>query len=695
MVNTVESQDIIYVGDFSRDSEGVFRAVEEARINAGLGLKTGFLHLQSKGSQPTINGYVLQLLEDGSVAAYDPDELVSARLVILIDVERILNTRLAVPMRVISDQVIAIADRALTDEHMAFKNVRLREIFGDVVIWSATTYDVLSGLRAGGLKTTGTIWESFGNIGAVPKPQPDRQLSRQIVGTVVPSRKDHWPANADEIARIWDCDRYVVRVLGAAPDHPVAQGMDVTAVHERSAVQFVSGLDALVYYPNGRPSELPMLAIGTCLANDVPVLLPPELRHVVGKGPIYVGQEGVAATLARELGPDRNDSITSFDPAEAHFRRLQSWFGGVRGPRTSSRRTKRVMMFPSNGDGLGHVNRLLSVARRLPRDVEPVFVSLSQAVDLIRGAGFVSEMIVSHRYAGLDEAAAYPWMEAELADAIQRYQPGAFVFDGGNPYAFMTNVVAKRRDVRNIWLRRGMWRPDQNNETVIKKRRFFDAVIEPRDIAEEVDQGASRQDRDGVSLVDPILLLDNEQLLSREAARRELGLHLDGTAVLVQLGPGNTRDLSVTQGQIFRHLQALPGVQIANLHPAISRFPAVPVAGVKNIRGYPISRYLKAFDFAVSAAGYNSFHELAQSGVPTVFVIRMTKELDDQMARARYAERLGWAYAIDDSTMADLPQRFASLMDPAVRTAMTFNAERLAIGNGAAQAADFIAELAR
>lgn len=695
MVKALEYQDVIYIGDFSRDSEGVCRAVEEARLNAGLGLKTGFLHLSSTGSGPAINGYVLQLLGDGLVAAYDPDELVSAKLVILIDVERILNTRLPVPMRVISDQVVAIADRALTDEHMAFKNVRLREIFGDVVTWSATTYDVLSGLRAAGLKTTGTIWESFGGIRAVPKPQSDRQSSRQVIGAVILPGKDHWPGNADEMARIWDCDRYVVRVLGAIPDHPEARRMDVTARHERSVAQFVSGLNALVYYPRGRPAELPMLAIGICLANDIPVLLPPELRHVVGKGPIYVGPDGVAATLLRELGPDPNDSITSFDPAETHFRRMQSWSGGVRIPRIGGKRTKRVMMFPSNGDGLGHVNRLLSVARRLPADVEPVFVSLSQAVDLIRGAGFVSEMIVSHRYAGLDEAAAYPWMEAELTDAMQRYQPGAFVFDGGNPYAFMTNVVAKRRDVRNIWLRRGMWRPEQNNETVIKKRRFFDAVIEPRDIAEEVDQGASRQDRDGVSLVDPILLMDDDHLLSREAARRELGLRPDGMAVLVQLGPGNTRDLSVTQGQVFKQLQAMPGVQIANLHPAISRFPAVPVAGVTNIRGYPISRYLRAFDFAVSAAGYNSFHELAQSGVPTVFVIRMTQELDDQMARARHAERLGWAYAIDDSTMAELPKKLASLMDPAVRTAMAFNAERLAVGNGAAQAADLIAELAR
>jgi hypothetical protein len=73
----------------------------------------------------------------------------------------------------------------------------------------------------------------------------------------------------------------------------------------------------------------------------------------------------------------------------------------------------------------------------------------------------------------------------------------------------------------------------------------------------------------------------------------------------------------------------------------------------------------------------------------------MTKELDDQMARARHAESLGWAFAVEDKTMAELPDAFRSLADPSVRSAMKFNAERQTIANGAGQAAELIAEYAR
>jgi predicted glycosyltransferase len=52
---------------------------------------------------------------------------------------------------------------------------------------------------------------------------------------------------------------------------------------------------------------------------------------------------------------------------------------------------------------------------------------------------------------------------------------------------------------------------------------------------------------------------------------------------------------------------------------------------------FPISRYFRALDFAVAAAGYNSFHELVGFGVPTAFVPNPSMPLDDQPARARWA----------------------------------------------------------
>ena len=67
----------------------------------------------------------------------------------------------------------------------------------------------------------------------------------------------------------------------------------------------------------------------------------------------------------------------------------------------------------------------------------------------------------------------------------------------------------------------------------------------------------------------------------------------------------------------------------------------------------PLAPYLAAFDGVVSAAGYNSFHELMQLfDGPVLLVPRQHSQLDDQTARAQYAEAQGWARHLPDSAEA-------------------------------------------
>ena len=44
---------------------------------------------------------------------------------------------------------------------------------------------------------------------------------------------------------------------------------------------------------------------------------------------------------------------------------------------------------------------------------------------------------------------------------------------------------------------------------------------------------------------------------------------------------------------------------------------------IRIIRDYPNSRFFEAFDFAIMAAGYNSFHEAVQFSLPTIFYPNM------------------------------------------------------------------------
>ena len=60
------------------------------------------------------------------------------------------------------------------------------------------------------------------------------------------------------------------------------------------------------------------------------------------------------------------------------------------------------------------------------------------------------------------------------------------------------------------------------------------------------------------------------------------------------------------------------------------------------IRDYPNALFFNAFDISVQAGGYNSFHEMRQLGIPTLFLPNMNTGMDDQLARCEVAVEEGW-----------------------------------------------------
>jgi predicted glycosyltransferase len=101
------------------------------------------------------------------------------------------------------------------------------------------------------------------------------------------------------------------------------------------------------------------------------------------------------------------------------------------------------------------------------------------------------------------------------------------------------------------------------------------------------------------------------------------------------------------------------------------------------IQVYPIHRYIAAFDGVITAAGYNSYHELMlDSNIPVLFLPVERIGLDDQVSRAQYATRQGLAFGMfDDNATAQ-----ADLFMKAVQGQRRF-ARNTSVQNGAEIAA--------
>jgi UDP:flavonoid glycosyltransferase YjiC (YdhE family) len=238
--------------------------------------------------------------------------------------------------------------------------------------------------------------------------------------------------------------------------------------------------------------------------------------------------------------------------------------------------------------------------------------------------------------------------------------------------------------IRLVWSRRGMWRPGLGGRQ-LRRVDSFDLVIEPGELADEDDRGASAGLRDCLR-VGPITLLDAEEQADRETAARALGVDPARPCALVTLGAGNINDISSDLGVLVARLMDEPDLQIVLTRPMIADDQARFGERVTGVSVYPVSRYFRAVDLAIAASGYNAFHELIQFGVPTAFVPNTATALDDQQGRARWAARVGAGLVMDTVTPEQADRVVRVLADADRRQEIADRCTELARPNGAGEA---------
>jgi UDP-N-acetylglucosamine--N-acetylmuramyl-(pentapeptide) pyrophosphoryl-undecaprenol N-acetylglucosamine transferase len=336
-----------------------------------------------------------------------------------------------------------------------------------------------------------------------------------------------------------------------------------------------------------------------------------------------------------------------------------------------------VIMFPTNGVGFGHFTRLLAVAKRMKKldtELEIIFFTTMPTLHLLKLYGIPAHHISGPKYfKGMSSEEWNALLEEELSVCFETHRPSMFLFDGAFPYRGMLRAIQGRHSIRKIWMRRGSFR--KGSSVPVDSIEHFDAVIHPEDSVATVV--ANVEHNVEVMTCPPIVMLDSEELLSKEKARSRLGLPQDAIVVYVQLGAGELNDI---ESEIHLTLECLlkkPNVYVILGESLIGERIDIDMPRVQILRDYPNSMYFRGFDATVQAGGYNSFHETRTFGLPALFYPNMNTGMDDQLARCKVAEEEGWGIVLEKRDKDVIVESCALLIN------LINTAEKIETSNGA------------
>jgi UDP:flavonoid glycosyltransferase YjiC (YdhE family) len=357
----------------------------------------------------------------------------------------------------------------------------------------------------------------------------------------------------------------------------------------------------------------------------------------------------------------------------------------------------RWLIYATNGFGVGHVVRTLSLARQIRKrapESQFLFLTDSEATNLIWREGFTSVKTLpaeAVRAGRVEVGTKYALNQALVATTFAAYRPHVMVVDTFPAGRTEELLGILRNDARRILICREQTKAGREWTRVRDLIGVYELVLIPH-APGEVEIAAPPHVT--VESTGAMMIRSREEALPRAEARRRLGLPQDRFTVFVGFGGGGDARYQPLLESVLQAAADFPDWLFAVVDPPLLGGPLrLPdAANVTAIRYFPLAEVWSAFDGAVSALGTNTTMEVLHNGVPTVFVAPRRNIDDDQDARLKRIVAAGAGWAAGSLDRPALARSLSQLADADARTKAGANAAGLVPRNGAEYAADFVLE---
>ena len=354
-----------------------------------------------------------------------------------------------------------------------------------------------------------------------------------------------------------------------------------------------------------------------------------------------------------------------------------------------------IILATSNGVGMGHLARASAIALALKEYANPIIVSMAGGIaEIPEFMGIRCEYIPGRDRMWMSREKWDEYLRDRLLALVDETGARVMSFDGVVPYPGVIAAKVSHPKLALVWVRRGLWQKKPQRFVLGLQSQMMDYIVEPGDFARAYDFGPTAERKDA-RLTSSVSLFQKDTALSRDEARKVLGLDLNRPAVLVQLGTGDS-DVNEKMTAALSGLLGWKDLQvILTKQPLDKDGNSLAPSGldIRVVRHFPLARVLRAFDASVCATGYNGVHELLPAHVPTVFVSNI-RGTDDQEARAQWCHDMGFALRANQADLGDITATVKKLQDADVRARLSKKCAELPDPSGGAEIAKILYELA-
>ena len=303
-----------------------------------------------------------------------------------------------------------------------------------------------------------------------------------------------------------------------------------------------------------------------------------------------------------------------------------------------------IIFYAINGTGLGHISRLNNIAvdaAYLCKELGLVpnfeFITTSDSPGLVGDflvTKYPSKTTINELSLPFKKTSAK--IKAQIISHINGFNPDCLVLDTNPKGSYGEFPLLREFSKSTVFIDRA--RKAESITTSTKKHiKLFDALIIP----ENKEQEASFLFHPNATHCGKVHGYKPEKSFNRSYVRKLFGVNNQNLIYISSGGGGDLKSEEQLKHIISSTLEADKTAKIVVGYGSFYKGEiCYSDPRVIPFTSNGVSKYFQGFDYAVSAAGYNTFEELKASQCPSLFY-SLEKGLDDQDLRIKESSSLG------------------------------------------------------